>query len=103
MIPTRKSITPAAIVKGELIGLTNGEKSLYILLKKHGIAFMQKSIKNISKKRLKLDKYLNRNKDVCKKVFTWLSKNKKTKMIADGEPNRFITATSDDDNNSSHN
>ena len=83
-------ITPAAISKGELIGLTNGEKSPYHAIKRYGVAFMPKKIQISKDSRLDLDMYLTQKKKRFETLFTNLTKTNKTKFLPENSPNRYL-------------
>ena len=57
----RSVIQHAAISKGYLIGLTMGERSPYLVLKKYGVALMPKVIEITNEKRIQLESYIKAN------------------------------------------
>ena len=92
-------ITPAAIAKGELIGLTNGDKSPYHAIKRYGVVFMRKKIVISKDSKFDLDMYLTHRKESFETLFTNLTKANKTRYLPEDDPNRYLmTVGSENDN-----
>ena len=83
-------IKKAAIEKGKLIGITMAEKSPYLSLKKHGVAFLEDAIEIDNGAYDDYLKVVDSNKHNFKKLFVTLNKQGTPKYIPDKDPNRYV-------------
>ena len=90
-------IKVAAVNKGKLIALTTGEKTPYMSLKKHGVAFVDDGIQIDETAYEDFLKIIETKKSKFKPLFTAINKNGTPKFIMEKGPNRYSIGGDDSD------
>ena len=92
---TKDVLMKAAIEKGKLVGLTSAEKSPYLSLKKHGMAYIENGIEIDNEAYNNYVGIVDSNKNKFEKLFPNLTKDNNPRFIPDKEANRYVALGED--------